>query len=493
MKKLNIKYPKMHVLKTACIALTLGLSLMACNEEELMNPIPETSLSADFIYDNPSRVLGQVNGLYASVKAAGFLGGRNIYLNDIRGEEFINRTQNVFTGYDAWSHTVGSGSADAVSTWNAAYSAINNANLVIDGLAANPTAVSATLAMEYIAEAKFIRGISYFYLVTMYGQPFTKDNGASKGVPLRLKSESTTANNNLARSRVAQVYTQILKDLDDAEAGLPLTYSTAFLNATRAHRNTAIAFKTRVYLSMGDFAKVVTESAKIVSGTAPFRATTGVAHQMQANVLTIFQDNYITTESVFSMPMTVLNNVGGQNSLSVTYRQTFEYGLNPVSPGILAEPTWRATDARKVNFVAARVGTTNGPFLIKFNKVSPSLDYVPVIRYAEVLLNYAEAAAKTGDLAKAAALLAAVRNRSDATYVFPPAEIATATALVNRIWIERRIELLGEGSRSRDIMRNLLTFPAKGSGGLTAPSLAPSGEAYIFPIPNSEISTNKGL
>jgi len=86
-------------------------------------------------------------------------------------------------------------------------------------------------------------------------------------------------------------------------------------------------------------------------------------------------------------------------------------------------------------------------------------------------------------------VLTAVRQRSDASYVFPAAAVSTASALTSTIWVERRIELLGEGFRSNDLLRNMLTIPAKG----TSPAITPSQPEYIFPIPNAEISSNKLL
>ncbi|GAC1596533.1 MAG: RagB/SusD family nutrient uptake outer membrane protein [Hymenobacter sp.] len=463
----------------------MSLTAPACNEKTILNPTPRTSLEGSVLFSTPDRVLGLVNGLYASLKSGSFYGGRYLMLNDIRGEEFINRLQNVFTGYDAWNHTINSGSNDALTTWSTAYAAINSANLVIDGLAANPSVVPAATAAQYVGEAKFVRALSYFALITFYGQPYAKDGGTSPGVPLRLKGETTTANNDLARSTVAEVYAQIIKDLNEAEASLPLTYASALLNTSRAHRNSAIALKTRVYLNMGRFADVVTEAKKVVSAVAPYRAGTGVAHQLQASVTTVFATDYTTTESIFSMPMTALDNVSGQSSLGYEYNINQEYSLNPT--GILGNAAWRAADARRSLLRTA--GTT--VYLTKYRTANPYLDYVPVIRYAEVLLNYAEALARqpTPDLATAAALLTAVHQRSDATYTFAPAAVATATALTGTIWVERRIELLGEGFRSNDLLRNLLTIPSKG----TAPAITPSQPEYIFPIPNAEISANKLL
>jgi hypothetical protein len=469
----------------ACLALAIGLGLTACDEKDIMNPTPQTSLPDTAMFDTPARVLGQVNGMYAGLKVGNFYGGRYLMLSDIRGEEFINRLQNVFTGYDAWNHTINSGSNDALTTWSAAYATINLTNLLIDGLAAHPEAVDAALAAQYVGEAKFVRALSYFSLITLYGQPYAKSNGTSPGVPLRLKGQISTTDNNLARSTVAEVYAQIIKDLDEAEAALPLQYASALLNTSRAHKSTAIALKTRVYLNMGKFDDVVTEARKIVSATAPFRAPSGVIHQLQPSIATVFASDYTTPESVFSMPMTELDNISGQSSLGYEYTVNQEYNLNPA--GILGNTTWRTTDARRAMLRTAGTAV----YLTKYNKANPYLDYVPVIRYAEVLLNYAEALARKSapDLGLATALLTAVHQRADASYTFAATATSTANALTSAILVERRIELLGEGFRSNDLLRNMMPIPSKG----TAPSITSAQPEYIFPIPNAEISSNKEL
>lgn len=467
--------------KIGGLTMCLGV-LLACNEEELLNPLPETSLQADQVFATPTRVLAQVNGMYKGLKAGNFLGGRYPMLQDIRGEEFLNRLNNIFTGFDAWNHTINSGSNDALTTWSAAYAAINSANLIIDGLAVHQDVVSAETSAAYIAEAKFVRALSYYCLITFYGQPYQKDGGASPGIPLRLTGQTGTENNDMPKSTVAQVYAQIVKDLNEAEAALPLGYSSANLNTTRAHRNTAIALKTRVYLSMGLYQEVIKEAQKLVPATAPYVAQTGVAHALQPVVTTIFLNNYTTTESIFSMPMAALDYVSGQSSLGYEFNNNQEYSLNPA--GIFGNATWPVTDARKSMVRSNATGT----YLTKYQHPQ-FLDYVPVLRYAEVLLNYAEAAAKTGDLPRALALLNAVRKRADASYVFPASATSNASALVSTILLERRIEFLGEGLRSNDLLRNLLPIPAKG----TAPGITPAQPEYIFPIPNAEISTNQAL
>jgi hypothetical protein len=471
---------------TLCLA-GLFVLFSACNEDELLFPTPQTNLTDANIFDTPDRVLGLVNGFYNGLKASYYYGGRYVMYGDFRGEDFVNVTNNIFTGYDTWSHTVNSNSNEVELLWRDAYATINSANFFIEGIQANPGVVSEALANQYIAEAKFVRALSYFALITLYARPYMENQGASPGLPLRIQSETDTKNNDLARSTVAQIYTQILSDLNDAEAALPATHPSPLLNTTRAHKNSAIALKTRVYLTMGNYSNVITEAQKIVSPSSPFRAPSGVAHGLHGNVMEIFRTNYTSTESIFSMPMTELSSSLGQNSLGFVYNISAEYYLNP--DGIWGDPEWRASDARKGMF---RVN--NGRyFMTKYAKPAPFLDFVPVIRYAEVLLNYAEAAALTGDLPKAVALLEEVRHRSDPEYSFPAAAISTADALVQTILTERRIELIGEGFRSNDLLRRLETIPAKGSSSLFAPEITPNQTEYIFPMPNLEILNNKAL
>jgi hypothetical protein len=174
--------------------------------------------------------------------------------------------------------------------WSSAYYAINVCNLFIDGMAAKGTSVvGTTLSNNYLGEARLVRALCYYTLLQYYARPYADGNGSNPGLPLRLTGIKGSGSSDLARSTVAEVYTQILADLNFAESNLPLNYSTSILNTTRAHRNTAIALKTRVYLRMRNYASVITEANKIVSASAPFTATTGVAHALLGNIVNVFR------------------------------------------------------------------------------------------------------------------------------------------------------------------------------------------------------------
>jgi len=476
------------------VSFCLGLVMVTSCKRELLSPIPQTSITDATAFDTPARIANQVNSLYAAFKTGNFYGGRAQVAGDIRAEDFLNETTNLVTGADVWQlNATGTSQNFVKNLWAAAYSTINLCNLFIDGMATKGTSVvGAALSNNYLGEASLVRAATYLKLLEHYARPFADGNGSKPGVPLRLTGIKASGSSDLARSTVAEVYTQIIKDLDFAEANLPSNYSTAVLNTTRAHKNTAIALKTRVYMAMQDYAKVITEGNKLAGqATAPFSATTGVAHALQANIANVFLTPYTTTESILSMPMTSTagDNPGTQNQLGYYFVQngsslgSAEFSLNP--SGILGNASWTATDARRTALVFTNA-TNSKKFVAKYKTGSPYTDYAPIIRYSEVLLNLAEALARTntGVNAKALALLNAVRQRSDAATILAPADQA---ALINAILLERRIEFLGEGLRNFDLMRLLQTIPAKGS--ITAK--APGEQGYIWPISSDELSLNK--
>lgn len=470
---------------------TFIIGLFSC-QTDLLEPVPQTSFSDKVVFDTPARIELQANGLYTFVKAGAFYAGRYIVYGDVRANDFLNRTSNNVTAYSVWNHSLQeTGINDVNNLWNTAYAAINQMNIFVKGIEDNtakfiaptfPTDFATTTAPAYIGEARLLRALTYYSLLQLYARPYADGNGSQPGLPLRLLAETSSLNNDLARSTVAEVYAQILSDLDFAETNLPLTRSSAANNVIRAHRNTAIALKTRVHLSMGNYNSVITEANKIVGqNVAPFSATSGVANALAGTISAVFTSPQETVESILSFPFTAQNAPGVQNQLAFYF--TGEFSLNTAAGSIVADAVnWPATDARR-NLVSVTAGET---FLSgKYPSPTPFLDKAPVIRYSEVLLNLAEAIARTtaGVDAKALALLNAVRRRSDVSVTLLPASNAD---LIAAILTERRIEFLGEGLRNNDIMRLLLTIPGKAA----IPAVNPTDANYIWPIPSGELAGN---
>jgi hypothetical protein len=252
---------------------------------------------------------------------------------------------------------------------------------------------------------------------------------------------------------------------------------------------------------MGDYANVITEANKLVSTAAPFVTTnaTRTSHSLPADITTVFKSPYTSTESMFSIAFGAGDAPG--NSLATNFLPNSADGTGLGSAGtgqfyvfaqgIVNDANWKTTDKRRSFIFTTPSGTNKGRFwCTKFVVGTPYTDYIPVIRYSEVVLNLAEALANVNGLdTRSTALLNAVRGRSDATTIFKPTDKAD---LINKIITERRIEFFGEGIRNGDIMRLGLPIPAKTPIGATpVPASNPTDGNYIWPIPNNEALYNK--
>ncbi|MGC3944422.1 MAG: RagB/SusD family nutrient uptake outer membrane protein [Chryseolinea sp.] len=473
-----------------CVAFALGCTAMmtSCNDD-VLNTVPRTTIPEEDAYSTSGKIQAQVNNLYGQLQSATFYGGRLIVFNEQRADEFGQNDGNAAAGSAVWNQNVASTSEYINNVWSAGYTAINAANILIDKLK-DGNVVSDSLERLYTGEAKFVRALSYFCLVQTYAKSYYLDQDGL-GLPLRVNPITGAGFNDMARSSVTEIYGQILQDLNDAETALPSNYSTATLNATRAKKATAVALKTRVYLHKGDYASVIAEARKLVTDAPPFQYTVGnLTQRLEPNLANVFSGSYTGSEAIFTIPFANTTTETPPSQSSLAYNYLGQPIIFLAANGVVANPVFSTTaDAR-----SALVSTNSAKqkVLRKFSiTTAPFRDYVPVIRYAEILLNYAEAAARTNDLAKATQLLSAVRNRAHPAYVFPDASVSTQDALIETILTERRVEFVGEGFRLGDLQRLGRTIPAKVGAIGTAPQVPPTSSNYIWPIPSGEISTNK--
>lgn len=471
------------------------LVLGSCNKDDLLNPDPSTLISDVVAFDTPERIENQVNGLYSTLKHQYFLGSYYYIMSDIRSGDFISSNLNAATGATNYQMNNETTTSEVIRIWERGYQAINGANVFIYHMENGGLEVTGEeTGKQYIAEARLIRALSYYYLLQLYARPYWDGDGSKPGLPLRLDANTEPGNYDLARSSVKDTYAQIIEDLDFAESNLPDSYNSAFLNTTRAHKNTAIALKTKVYLSMGDYPDVIKEANKIVTASAPFQTLSGVHNELSSSFKQVFTAPYITSESVFSMPFSSQDSPGEalgdwylpSNGSGGTSNSNGSGGYHLYPDGIVANTDWTENDERR-DFVLEGGGKL---WLTKFSDASPHLDYGPVIRYSEVLLNLAEALTQETNSvdARAVELLSAVRNRSDNSTQYSASDFANKDALFDAIITERRIEFLGEGIRNADIMRLGIDIPAKPAHSVGA--VSPSDDAYIFPIPINELNLN---
>jgi len=456
---------------------------------DFLDTSPNTSIDQANAFSTPEKILAQVNGLYGQLQNQNLYGGRFIVFNEQRGDEFGQNDGNAATGSAVWNQNVASTNEYINNVWAVAYSTINAANILIKKLKETQI-ISDSLSRHYIAEAKFVRAVSYLCLVQTYAKPFNLDKTAL-GVPIRLQAITSEGYNDLARSSVEEVYKQILSDLDEAEKDLPLAYSTPLLNVSRAHKSSAVDLKLRVFLNQSDFPGHVFEASKLVLNTVPFQyIAPGISHSLEPFVANLYTGSYVGPEAIFSIPFANSNTETPASQYSLAYNYLGQPIIFLAGAGIVSDSAFINSEDGRSKLVG--INQAKLKVLKKFAiTTAPFRDYIPVVRYAEVLLNYAEASAQLGDLNLAFNLLQAVRHRSNPNYQFSADVASSKENLISAILRERRIEFLGEGLRLQDLQRLVKPLPAKTGSIGTAPEVLPNAKNYIWPIPSAELSTNK--
>jgi len=362
--------------------------------------------------------------------------------------------------------------------WTSAYNAINRANSVIDNVPG--ITMDATLQKRIIAEAKFLRALHYFNLVRLFGD-----------VPIRLAETKNLDDLQITKSTAAEVYAVIVKDLNDAIAGLPQKSAYTGSDIGRATLGAARALLGKVYLQRGgtgvgavaDFDSATTVLRLVVNEPAPN------AYSLVPNVMTLW-DFYGGTvvennaEVIFDIQNTRASGLGGRMSSHMAPNATFPY-LGAATNGSMAaelnfyqsylaadkrrDATWMPSwnGATTVNTWAPPPATptsaantaygSHTPFPRKYlDRLMPSVgaeepNYI-LLRYADVLLMLSESInAVSGPTPEALGYFNQVRTR---------AGIPNVGAAVNQaqfkdsIFNERRWELVLEGHGHFDSQRH---------------------------------------
>jgi len=491
------------------------LMTASCKKYTDLNPINTPAQSV--VFSTPAYVELAAVGVYNSASVGKYNGGAgrgypfgaaSIEQSEMRGEDMVN----LATFYQLTYETlIDPTTANNLNMWGNLYTLVNEANIFIAGVqkAGSTGVISATAAIQYEAEARFLRALAHHELVIDFCRPYVDGKGTAVGIPYRTVAitdpSQVSTELKVGRGTVADDYTKILADLDFAEANLPATSSVN--SVTRATKGAAIALKTRVKLHMEDFAGVITEGAKLgaSANAAPFTSPIG-GYALTASPDGPFVNNK-STESIFSIENSAAANGGVNGALpnmfgpATIVGQTTTYGaraLVATSPNLYSASFWVTGDTRRT-LLQVQAATTGAKYFYNYKYRDPTnaTDYAPMIRYAEVLLNVAEAYARTTALSpNALALLNAVRNRAvPVASQYTIASFATGDALTQAILNERRIEFAGEGRRWPDITRLAKSAFAVAGGGIPAKSLVTDlkgdGSQYSTALPRPVTPTSK--
>ncbi|CAA9276298.1 MAG: Cell surface glycan-binding lipoprotein, utilization system for glycans and polysaccharides (PUL), SusD family [uncultured Cytophagales bacterium] len=456
--------------------------------EDALREAPK-AIAAESFYNTVPEVESAMNAIYQQLRAPNNISGQlGAQLEAYTDYSYGRGSYQPLTHFQGLNTTNISRTDEA---WRLFYLGIRNANFVIAnaprGKNLTPDAVK-----QLVAEARFLRAYNYFWLVRNWG-----------GVPLR--TEATLTQPNVARSPADEVYNLILADLAEAEASLPETQS----QTGRATRWAAKAALAEVYFTRGQYAQARDKADAIIQSGQFSLVPVAVAGDFEK----IFGPAVGTTpEEIFYLKMVRVPGQGMYLPLFAHHPGSRLHGAG----GFFAHYTdaqlnsffknWDDLDLRKrYNWYPWNIGLGANTLLNKkFSDPSAPAgdaagnDY-PVYRYADVLLLYAEAAARAGNGPTAEALeaLNQVHRRAYGQPVNAPSAVDFKLAdhplpsFVDLVIRERGYETQYEAKRWLDLKR---LGPAELKARIKAATGKDVADKHLlWPIPVGELNYNAAL
>lgn len=458
----------------------LPLSLISCQKS--LEERPKT-VAVETFYNTREEVESAVNAIYTPLRANtipnyiatlecqsdyGYGRGSWAQMNEYQGLNDVNTTR--VSGF-----------------WSDFYLSIRNANFVIRN-APNGNAISEADITRYVGEARFLRAFSYFHLVRNWG-----------GVLLR--TENNISETDLPRSTPEEIYALIVEDLEIAETDLPD-------NAPQTGRPSKWAAKTLladVYLQLERYDDARDKAAEVMAAgkysLVPVAST--------ADYQKIYGPAVITTpEEIFYMKYMRQDGQGNYMLWITNHPSTgyFNFGGAYAIYGDNRNPvyqTWDDADFRKGLWNNINIGLGANSLVSSKYRDNQAVSQrgagndLPIYRYSELLLIYAEAASRAGNgpTADAMEALNKVHRRA---YGFDPETPSpvdfdwqdyNAGSFLDLVMKERGYEFQFEGKRWLELKRTgraeEIIMAVKG--------LSIAEKNYLWPIPRSEMNYNKAL
>ncbi|MGL5785919.1 MAG: RagB/SusD family nutrient uptake outer membrane protein [Bacteroidales bacterium] len=409
-------------------------------------------------YTDQGGLEGGVIGIYDAFQSSNMYGGNFISTMERRSDNVKNNNSGGGGGLEyAISHfTETPESSVILNGWRGLYVAILRANLVL--LSVENVKLSPDIALKIKGQAAFLRALSYFHLVRMYGP-----------VPLILKPQLPEEARHNKLTPVENIYNQIISDLEIAQS-LPPKWEQG-----RVTSYAATALLAKVYLYRKDWDKVESLLTPLVTEITGTKSNIALVSPAAT-----FPNGLKTSKDVIFAIQYLKGGVGESVHQNNRYRN--QDGGNDI---LIPQSIFEQGDTRK-NLLAP---PSSGSRPEKFNMPAVSNETdgdMPVLRAAEVMLMYAEAInEKISDGAmppnKAFDAINAVRvNAGIENAILTNETTPTKEAFRSALYKERRIELALECDRWFDIVRT-------GQFEVVNPGVDPEKKLYAYPQRELEI------
>ncbi|WP_421810150.1 RagB/SusD family nutrient uptake outer membrane protein [Flagellimonas sp.] len=483
-----------HIYKLS--ALVLFVVSVGCTKDYL-NETPSEFLTQEQVGEaatfNPAVIEGTISGIYSTMFETGTGGttghddfghkGYDIYGDFLSGDMALSVS--TYGWYRA-DITEFQATQDFTRTrnyivWRYYYRIIRSTNLVIDALGGNDFIPELEENRYLMGQAKAIRAHSYFYLTQYFANSYEP---TAEILPIYDSADDL----NGPKVTTSEIYSLMEKDLNEA---ISLMDNFARTSKSQVDKSVAQGILAYVLASKGDSHQQVMELTEDVINSG------GYTLMDETEVLGGFND-LNTPGWMWGVDLTVDNGLGLVSWWGQMDRYTYSYawagdakaidaGLYDAIPaddvrkGQFAEPLGEYEDLMPLNKFYA-------PDKIIGGQSNVTTDYI-YMRVAEMYLLNAEAAAKSGDMAKAQMMLKALLDKRvpNTAYI----DTLTAQQLLDEIYLQTRIELWGEGKSYLSLKRNQGTV-FRGSNHLSfvGEAIPFDDERLTFEIPQSEIQNN---
>ncbi len=447
-------------MKKILLIFTVLTGLSAC-QKGFLDLKPQSQANADNFYKTANDFGNAVNGAYDALQSPNQYGGDFNTIIETRSDNVLDNDPSSGAGlrYNIDRFIEPTTNSVLRDTWGSLYTGINRCNLILDKIDA--VQMDASLKARYKGEAQFIRALSYFNLVRLWGK-----------VPLVLTAGTTSDARSYVRNEVTDVYAAIEKDLLSAATGLPGTYTG--VDVGRATSGAAKGLLGKVYVTEKKYDLAVPVLRDVISS--------GV-FKLLPNIADVFA---VTNKNNAELLFAVKFKKGGLQGEGHGSWYGTSIGDN-IEPSLRA--AYSATDKRLPLTVQIPVPSSINVVPRKFyDELSGTNDVgndFPVLRFADVLLLYAEALNEVGYQATGEAFtnLNLIRSRAGVSG-YTPTQLATKEAFRSAVINERRLELALENDRWFDLIRTGTAVDALKVTGITMPAYR-----TVYPIPQSEIDT----
>jgi hypothetical protein len=461
--------------------ISISLFLVSC--EDLLEEEPK-AIAEELFYNTIEEIESAANAIYPP-------------LNSQRVEQTVILDTHTDWGYGRGSRAdynsfqgFNSGNVNnAGNRWNSYYLGIRNANILIKN-ASEATSLDQNDVQKYIGEAKFLRALAYFDLVRNWGS-----------IPLRTLENMTEPD--VEKSPVETIYDFIIADLLAAEVDLPETQA----HVGRPTKYSAKTLLADVYLTVGNFAEARDKANDVIQSEKHSLVPVEKKEDFQLN---LFGPDIVTTpEEIFYFKCTREPGFGNWILFVINHPSTgnFNFGgayAHYSDTELPLYQNWEDGDIRKELWDQIDFGL--GATTLVSNKYRDTEavergrgagNDMPIYRYAEVLLIYAEASSMAGNgpTAEGIEALNKVRRRA---YGMDPNTASSIDfnlsdynkdTFLDLVLQERAYEFIFEGKRWYDLKRTgkekEMIEPAKG--------VTIAERHYLWPIPISELNYNKAL